>query len=75
MDITSLAQAWQADPSSFHGVAFWTDAGDFQGLAWPAAPSWGPQDAISMTASDTPEPATMALLAIGGVGALLRRRK
>jgi hypothetical protein len=76
MDITSLAQAWQADPSTYHGLAFWTDAGDFQGMAWAALPSWGPQDSISLTvAAATPEPATMALLALGGVSALLRRRK
>lgn len=75
VDITPLAQAWQADPSSFHGIAFWTDAGDYQGTACSAFPAWGPQDSISLTAAATPEPATMALLALGGIGTLLRRRK
>lgn len=75
IDITSLAQAWQADPSTFHGVVFWSPDGP-SGVFSPQAHAdvYGNAGRLVITTA-VPEPASLSILGVGGLLMLRRRRQ
>ena len=78
VDLTSMIQHWQANQSSYYGIVIYDDT----------VPTSDPSgySRIYSTESDAelhrhptlvivPEPVSLSLLALGGIGVLLRRRR
>ncbi len=84
LDIVVKAQngewGWKTSMEHWNDDAVWSDTGDqwnellyppghpFHDLPWP-------QNSIDLAFVITPEPATMCLLVLGGIGMLLKRRR
>ena len=80
VDITAMAQAWQADPSTFYGVRMRSPDGG-GGVLDPNS-EWGDYITGNLTltvgeSAAVPEPGTLMLLGTGAVGVFgfIRRRK
>ena len=74
LDVTDLVQGWLADPSSNFGVEL-SDTGDANYLAYMSSEFPDVSQRPQLIVDTVPEPATMALLAIGGLATLIRKRK
>lgn len=77
-DMTDIVKAWQANPSTFHGVEIWsTDVNSGKGWIWnPGNSSYGPTNGGKlMITYSVPEPTTMGIGASVGGLMLLRRRR
>ncbi|GEM_PF-3114523 len=77
-DMKGLVDAWQANPSSFHGVEIWSTDVPSIGLVWSPGNSYGPTNGgkLMITYEDsTPEPASLGIGASLGGFVLLRRRR
>ncbi len=70
IDITDLYNSWVANPHDNHGLVF---VGPNDGNASRYA-GFSSNDGAAPTITSIPEPATLCLLAVGGVAALRRRR-
>ena len=71
----SIAQFVLADPGQPLGVAAYQAEGSVLDAFFKLAGQGGNSEDIAFALVPVPEPATMSLLAIGGVAALIRRRK
>jgi hypothetical protein len=72
VDVTSIVQAWVSDSSSNLGVNMTTHKADLSAEFSEGLLGYIPTLQITTT---IPEPMTMGLLAVGGIAALLRRRR
>jgi hypothetical protein len=72
-DVTPLLLQWQANPTAYHGIRFYsTDSGG--GVQAPANPDSLATGDLILTTAPVPEPTAMGLLALAG-GVLSRRRR
>ena len=76
IDITSLAQAWKADPGSFHGVSFWSPDSPAGVMSMETGNDiWGNNGRLTLVTASTPEPAAVGLMTSASGVLLLRRRR
>jgi hypothetical protein len=75
IDLTSIVQGWVNDPSSNLGVWLGNSAPSDLRFDLPNGTPLSTSLVIDYTPAATPEPATMSLLVLAGIGALLKRRK
>ncbi|NQT52155.1 LamG domain-containing protein, partial [bacterium] len=72
IDVTDILLAWQADPLSNHGFRLRFLNDNFVGAAFDLT---GPDGVQLIVLQNVPEPGTLTLLALGGLGLLRRRRR
>jgi len=73
-DVTSLLQTWQANPTQYHGIRFYsTDSAG--GVHGPMNPDSLQTGDLILTTAAIPEPASLGMLALGSGGILLSRRR
>jgi hypothetical protein len=68
VDVTAIVQDWKAGLESY-GCSLGMGATVYENLLYASAMPY-----LEVTTASVPEPMTMGLLAVGGIGALLRRR-
>jgi hypothetical protein len=72
-DVTSLVSSWTNGPNANNGVMIATEGGAI--LFWASEYQGAPTLRPYLKITYTPEPATLSLLALGGLAILRRRRK
>ncbi len=73
VDVTALVQAWQADPSSNFGFAIRGEEG-FNGTGKIFHSATG-ANVPQLVVTTVPEPSAIALLGLGGLALVIRRRR
>ena len=73
VNITPILQTWQANPTAYYGVRFFVSAGVTSLRGGVVAPGGAVTGNLILDQAATPEPASLAVLGVGGA-LLLRRR-